>query len=208
MRTLVIGGSASGKSEFAENLAVSGTAPLYYIATMMPYDGESVERIKKHQAMRAQKSFTTIECYKRLDRVVLPVRGTVLLECLGTLTANELFAPEAEGSQGEGSQREESQREESQNEESDCAKSPDLNGISGQKQATESILTGFQNLEKQCDELIVVSNDVFADGIQYDDGTKLYMETLGAVNRELARYFERVIEVVCGIPVVHKGELA
>ena len=173
MLTLVIGGSASGKSTYAEHLAVMGPAPLYYIATMMPYDEESRRRIKKHQNQRAEKTFSTIECYTGLATIRIPERGTILLECLGNLAANELFAPEGAG-----------------------------------PRTVEAIKEGFLKLEQQCDNLIVVSNDVFADGSSYDEGTVMYLDVLGTLNRDLSRYFERVVEVVCGIPILRKGEIA
>lgn len=173
MRTLVIGGSASGKSTYAEQLAAQCQAPLYYVATMMPYDEESRQRIKKHQDQRAEKAFMTIECYTDLRSLRIPERGTILLECIGNLAANELFAPQGAG-----------------------------------MRTVEAIKEGFFELEQQCDNLIVVSNDVFADCSSYDEGTVEYMDILGTLNRDLSRYFDRVVEVVCGIPILRKGEPA
>ena len=98
MMTLVIGGAASGKSEFAEALVLeAGNHPRYYIATMQPFDDECRARIAKHRAMRAGKGFETVECPLKLGFVGLPKRGTVLLECLGNLAANELYAPDGAG---------------------------------------------------------------------------------------------------------------
>ena len=62
MVTLVIGGAASGKSEFAEGLVLNaGNLPRYYIATMQPFDQECRARICRHREMRAKKRFETVE---------------------------------------------------------------------------------------------------------------------------------------------------
>ena len=54
MMTLVIGGAASGKSEFAEGLVLdAGNLPRYYIATMQPFDDECRARVRRHREMRA-----------------------------------------------------------------------------------------------------------------------------------------------------------
>ncbi|NLA85738.1 MAG: bifunctional adenosylcobinamide kinase/adenosylcobinamide-phosphate guanylyltransferase [Clostridiales bacterium] len=97
MRTIVLGGAACGKSEYAEALAVILPVPRFYVATMMPFDNEDILRIEKHRAMRAEKGFHTMERYTDLGRLLLPERGTVLLECLGNLTANELFSEDGAG---------------------------------------------------------------------------------------------------------------
>lgn len=95
MFTLVIGGSASGKSEYAERLVrETGPGPKYYIATMTAGDEESLRRIEKHRARRADDGFQTVERGRNLAGVQLPEQGAVLLEDLGNLTANELFAPD------------------------------------------------------------------------------------------------------------------
>ena len=91
MLTLVIGGAASGKSEYAESLVLKTAIPRYYLATMQVWDAECAARVEKHRKMRAQKQFETVECPLQLDAVCLPKRGTVLLEDLGNLTANELY---------------------------------------------------------------------------------------------------------------------
>lgn len=98
MTTLVIGGSASGKSAFAETLLMhsKGTHRLY-IATMEPFGDESRSRIEKHQTMRRNKGFDTIECYRNIKGLVLPPQSVILLECVGNLLANELFSPAGAG---------------------------------------------------------------------------------------------------------------
>jgi adenosylcobinamide kinase/adenosylcobinamide-phosphate guanylyltransferase len=99
MLTLVIGGAASGKSEYAESLVLRSTLPRYYLATMQVWDAECAARVEKHRRMRAAKQFETVECPLHLDAVHLPARGTALLEDLGNLTANELYDPAGAGPQ-------------------------------------------------------------------------------------------------------------
>lgn len=91
LRILLTGGSAGGKSTFAESLAVRFGGRLWYIAAMKPYGEESERKIARHRAMRAEKGFETIERYTDIAGLALPQRGTVLLECLCNLTANEMF---------------------------------------------------------------------------------------------------------------------
>ncbi len=91
---LVIGGAASGKSAYAEHLAVQSGGPRYYLATMQVWDAECAARVAKHRAMRAQKQFATVECPQNLHLVRLPQQGTALLEDLGNLAANELYRPD------------------------------------------------------------------------------------------------------------------
>ena len=97
MLTLVLGGAASGKSAYAESLCLRSPLPRTYLATMQVWDDECAARVAKHRAMRAEKQFDTVECPLHLDRVALPRRGTVLLEDLGNLTANELYDPDGAG---------------------------------------------------------------------------------------------------------------
>lgn len=91
MTYLVMGGSASGKSTFAESIVSRLPGPRYYIATMEPWDAEGRARIEKHRRQRAGLDFATVEHYGDLRSLRLPQRGTVLLECMGNLTANVLF---------------------------------------------------------------------------------------------------------------------
>lgn len=97
MLTLVIGGSASGKSSFAERLAVQSGLPRYYVATMRVWDAESEKRVARHREMRREKRFETLECPLRLDELIVHERGVILLEDMGNLVANELYDPEGAG---------------------------------------------------------------------------------------------------------------
>ena len=63
MFTLVVGGAASGKSEYAEQLILrAGALPRYYVATMEPFGAEARARIARPRVLRAQKRVETIEC--------------------------------------------------------------------------------------------------------------------------------------------------
>ena len=98
MMTLVIGGAASGKSEYAEGLVLaSACEKRIYIATMEPFDDECLRRIEKHRRMRAEKRFETLECYTDLASVAVPPDSVVLLECMSNLCANEMYSPHGSG---------------------------------------------------------------------------------------------------------------
>lgn len=62
------------------------------------------------------------------------------------------------------------------------------------------ILQGIEVLRKQADPLVIVTNNVFEDGIAYDSATIEYIEALGRVNERLAAEADEVVEVVAGIP--------
>ncbi len=95
MLQLVTGGSGSGKSAYAEKLAMEQCAGRkFYIATMKPWDEECLRRIEKHRNMRADKHFETLEVYGRLNQLCLPEDSVVLLECLSNLAANVFFSGE------------------------------------------------------------------------------------------------------------------
>ncbi len=69
------------------------------------------------------------------------------------------------------------------------------------EETAQKILAGLEKLRGQCKDLVVVTNEVFSDGMDYDAGTRAYLECLGRINCAMARRADRVIEVVCGIPV-------
>ncbi len=91
MRILLTGGSACGKSTYGEALLARSKGPRYYLATMRPYGEESREKIARHQKMRLHSGFITIERETDVGGVTLPERGSLLLECMCNLLANEMF---------------------------------------------------------------------------------------------------------------------
>lgn len=79
----------------------------------------------------------------------------------------------------------------------------------GAKEDTvKEILEGVRHLNETCANLIVVSNEIFSDGMDYEKETVLYQRYLGNINREMAARAERVTEVVYGIPITVKGNAA
>lgn len=173
MLILVTGGSGSGKSEFAEGMVLQlNKKPYLYIATMYPFDEECLQRIERHRHMRAEKQFDTLECYTNLAHADVSGYGTVLLECMSNLTANEMYQ---EGGAGERCEAE--------------------------------ILDGIRKISGQCEHLVIVTNEIFSDGMEYDAETAKYQQHLGNINRQIAAMADLAVEVVYSIPVVHKGNL-
>lgn len=73
------------------------------------------------------------------------------------------------------------------------------------ERTVEAILQGIDRLREQVRHLFVVTNEVFSDGITYDEETTRYIAYLGAVNCALAQRADAVTEVVYGIPVKVKA---
>lgn len=97
MFTLIIGGAASGKSEFAEKYVTGLCGERLYIATMEASGPEAEARIARHRALRAAKGFETVERYTGLWNAPVSQEANVLLEDLGNLVANEMFSPSGGG---------------------------------------------------------------------------------------------------------------
>ena len=171
MLHVVTGGSGSGKSAYAEEQIVSfGPGRRTYVATMYPgNDEENQRRIARHRRMRAQKQFETLECYTHLEELDIPEGGSVLLECMSNLVANEQYM---EGGAG--------------------------------KDTVQAVLDGVKHLLARADNVVIVTNEVFADGITYDAYTQEYLRFLGTVNQEIGRMAGSVTEGVYGIPVAVK----
>ena len=171
MLILVSGGSASGKSEFAEGLVTSsGLENRIYLATMQVWDGESVRRVERHRQMRTGKGFATVECPTGLADVALPSGCAVLLEDLSNLCANEYFSP------------------------------------GGKEGVLDRVLAGIRRAAEQAELLVVVTNELFSDGMDYAPDTLAWLAGLAGLNRAIAARAGGVYEVVCGIPVAWKGE--
>lgn len=97
---LVVGGIRSGKSTWAEQLALQGAAPRFYLATTRPSedDLEMQERIRKHRERRTTQDWlTTIEEAHDLLGVFAsaPLGSTWLLECLPLWLAANAFPENA-----------------------------------------------------------------------------------------------------------------
>lgn len=100
MLIIVTGGSASGKSEYAENL-VPNAGSRVYLATMEPFGAEAEARIARHRKLREGKGFETIECPVNIGDCFEACRGRhVLLEDLPNLVANEMFSSHVHGTAG------------------------------------------------------------------------------------------------------------
>lgn len=85
---MVTGGQRSGKSEFAEQLALSHTTVPVYVATAQVHDAEMRDRVAKHQQRRADR-WLTIEEPLHLSSVLVDDK-VVLIDCV-TLWATNMF---------------------------------------------------------------------------------------------------------------------
>ncbi len=202
MLHIVYGGSASGKSSYAESFAMSlqGEGRLLYIATMYPYkwntteiDPETMQRIERHRAMRADKGFDTVECYRHVEHIVAKRQDVLLLECMSNLLANEMYLEPDSNAGGLAETM-------SEVEKTGVGMSETLSPVS------KKIVQALVNLSTRVQDVVIVTNDVFSDGgsLTYDESTREYVKNLAEINCALARVAETVTEVVCGIPVIVK----
>lgn len=78
-------------------------------------------------------------------------------------------------------------------------------GPDGFNGAYDRIWRGICHLTEACADVVIVSNELFSDGIAYAPETERYLSLLADLNRAIAQRADRVIEVCCGIPVLWKG---
>ena len=171
----MIGGSASGKSDYAERhvLSLEGGGPRIYIATMEPFGEEARARIARHHALRRDRGFETIECYRNIGSLRLPADSNVLLEDLGNLMANELFGNDAAA-------------------------------VDEETDLPDRIAEEIEKVFSDCAHMTIVTNESFSGGKNYEGETIIYLRALARLNRILAKRADYVVELVCGLPDVLK----
>ena len=175
MLHVVTGGSGSGKSAYAETellrLAKQNNCKKYYIATMEPFGNETLKKIARHREMRKDKGFDTLERY-----VDLKGMAEMLTDRPAVLLEcmSNLTANELYDEAGNMNKPEKVKRQ---------------------------ILEGIRHVIEKTDLLVIVTNEVQGDQMEYSEETKIYQRVLGKVNQSLAGLAEKVTEVVYGIPV-------
>lgn len=63
------------------------------------------------------------------------------------------------------------------------------------------IESGLEKLFSVADNIVIMSNNIFDDGIDYDETTREYQKTLAKLNNFVARRADKVSEIVAGIEV-------
>lgn len=181
MMIFISGGVRSGKSSLGERLvAAHPTGRKVYLATSQIYDEEMADRIMLHRDNRAGKGFITLERSRDIATATdsLQQGDAVLLDCLGTLAANEMFGkayvPES-------------------------AATVDA--------LFEKILNGISVIRNSISLIVVISNEVFSDGVVYDGMTEGYIRLLGRLHCALTAQADVAIECASGCHTVHKGSL-
>lgn len=177
MIIFVYGGSGSGKSAFAEEISSHyGGSEKYYVATMKVFDEEGKERVAKHRRQREGRNFKLIE-------------KPVLIESVCTDLAQEKAAGKKIFLLIE------------------CLSNLVANemfsdgSIISAEKVVDSVVKGLTEVFESADDVVVVSNNVFEDGIGYDDSVCEYMHALGKINEWMCRKADKSYEVVVGIPL-------
>ena len=176
--TFVTGGARSGKSGFAEQLAVQGGAPVTYIATAEPGDTEMRRRIEEHRRRRPG-SWRTVEAPLDLPEAVtaaLAGGGTVLVDCLTVYLSNLLLRDER----------------------------LDLDAASGAAERETGRLAALCSQDGAVavgSRLIIVSNEVGMGIVPDTELGRIFRDVAGRANQQLAAAAEAVYLCVSGISV-------
>ena len=173
---LVTGGSRSGKSAFAQNLAESSSDERVYIATCPRVDEELACRIERHKQERQGKGWQTIE--EELDIVValrsIEPGGAVVIDCL-TLWINNILFRSSE------------------------SKAPTEDEISS---AAVELLEAAEDFGGT---VILVTNEVGMGLVPPQASSRLYRDLVGRCNQTIAKGADQVVFMVSGIPLYLKG---
>jgi len=202
---LILGGARSGKSAFAERLALQSGKSVVYIATATARDEDMRERIKRHQAARPTDWYTLEEPLHLANalRQASALADVILLDCITLWLSNWLFIQGGEHGQGkgEGGLGEEEDRWGNKEDRWGQAPPPQMNGyIDAAVAEIEALLHVVVELDQR-KTLIVVSNEVGLGIVPAYALGRLYRDALGRVNQRLASGATRVYLMVAGLGV-------
>ena len=180
---LCSGGARSGKSEFAEQLALSLKGRKAYVATGQAFDDEMKDRIKKHQ-LRRGKEWITFEIPLHLHENwehIKNVSDVILIDCLTMFTSNHVFAH------------------------GDINTQEDANRI-------ESIILKelrllLQEINNSNDKTVIfVTNEIGLGIVPENKLARYFRDITGRVNREVASAANKMYLTISGVTIELKSQ--
>ena len=75
------------------------------------------------------------------------------------------------------------------------------------KDVSDDILSGILEIINNSKNVVIVSDYLFSDSIQYDCYTENFRKEIGVVNRKLAKIADTVVECSYGNIIYHKGKV-
>ena len=180
---LCSGGARSGKSEFAEQLALSLKGRKAYVATGQAFDDEMKDRIKKHQ-MRRGKEWITFEIPLHLHKnweQIKNVSDVILIDCLTMFTSNHVFAH------------------------GDINTQEDANRI--ESIILEELRLLLQDINNSNDKTVIfVTNEIGLGIVPENKLARYFRDITGRVNREVASAANKMYLTISGVTIELKSQ--
>ena len=189
---LVTGGQRSGKSTYAERLALEMAAgeQAVYMATSRIWDEEFAHRVQLHKERRGPQ-WINLEEEKYLARHNVAGR-VVLVDCVTLWSTNFFFdisdntLPDNLGSDAANITMDAAQAQES---------------ASVVEQALQQIKAEFEKFTSQDATFIFVTNEIGLGGVSENKVQRQFTDLLGWLNQYIASKADEVVLMVSGIPV-------
>ena len=189
---LVTGGQRSGKSTYAEKLALEMAAgeQAVYMATSRIWDEEFAHRVQLHKERRGPQ-WLNLEEEKYLARHNVAGR-VVLVDCVTLWSTNFFFdisdntLPDNLGSDAANITMDAAQAQES---------------ASVVEQALQQIKAEFEKFTSQDATFIFVTNEIGLGGVSENKVQRQFTDLLGWLNQYIASKADEVLLMVSGIPV-------
>lgn len=180
---LCSGGARSGKSEFAEQLALSLKGRKAYVATGQAFDDEMKDRIKKHQLRRGKEWITfeiPLHLHKNWEKIK-NVSDVILIDCLTMFTSNHVFA------HGDINTQEDSNRIESI--------------------ILEELRLLLQDINNSNDKTVIfVTNEIGLGIVPENKLARYFRDITGRVNREVASAANKMYLTISGVTIELKSQ--
>ena len=193
MIVLVVGGAKSGKSMFAQNLSKSLNESLKNPISGQ-LDGEIEREVGKLYYVATMNPYD-LEDLKRIENHLREREGygfNTIEETLNMSKVSSLIKEEDTVL-------------------IDSITSPVTNymfrGKEFYKDVSDDILSGILEIINNSKNVVIVSDYLFSDSIQYDCYTENFRKEIGVVNRKLAKIADTVVECSYGNIIYHKGKV-